>query len=243
LHLQWTKAFNLKHRICLTVLLLFCLNGFAQKVLYQEEHDLKPYYFGITLGMNKTGFHTELDPSFLHQDSIRVAEATSAGGFSLGLSATLHLNNRFELRFNPQLMFTQRDIVYKLRIPDWNGSTEITKAVESVITTFPLHLKFNSDRIGNFRVYMFGGGKVDLDLASNAKSRQADEMIRIRKVDCGIEAGMGFNFYFPSFIFSPEIKISNGLNNLHARNPTLNYSSVLDRIESRMIEFTIHLEG
>ena len=58
-----------------------------------------------------------------------------------------------------------------------------------------------------------------------------------------MEAGVGFNFYFPSFILSPELKFSNGLNNLHDRDQKLNYSRVLEGIQSRMIVFTIHLEG
>ena len=95
-----------------------------------------------------------------------------------------------------------------------------------------------------FLVYdLLAGGKFDIDLASNAKARQAEDMIRITRYDYGIEAGMGFNFYFPSFILSPEIKFSNGLNDLHDRNDALKYSRVLEGIQSRMIMFTIHLEG
>jgi hypothetical protein len=90
---------------------------------------------------------------------------------------------------------------------------------------------------------MLGGGKLDYDLASNAKARKAEDMIKIGKTDYGIEGGLGFNFYFKSFIFSPEIKISNGLGNLHTRDEKLKYSSVLDKIQSRMIVFSIHLEG
>jgi hypothetical protein len=68
-------------------------------------------------------------------------------------------------------------------------------------------------------------------------------MIKIQKTSYGIEAGMGFNFYRKSVTISPEIKISNGLNDLHSRNPNLQYSRVIDRIQSRMIIFSIHLEG
>ena len=121
--------------------------------------------------------------------------------------------------------------------------TDVTKRIESVIVSFPLQVKFNSDRIGNFRVYMLGGGKVDFDLASNARARKAEELVKIEKLDYGIEGGVGFNFYFKSFIFSPEIKISNGLKNIHSRDVNLKYSSVLDKIQSRMIVFSIHLEG
>jgi hypothetical protein len=90
---------------------------------------------------------------------------------------------------------------------------------------------------------MLGGGKVDLDLASNAQKRKADDQVKIKKLSYGIEAGMGFNFYRKSVTITPEIKISNGLNNLHERNPNLQYSRVLDGIRSRMIIFTLHLEG
>jgi hypothetical protein len=90
---------------------------------------------------------------------------------------------------------------------------------------------------------MLGGGKLDYDLASNAKKRKAEDQVRINKISYGIEGGMGFNFYRKSVTISPEIKISNGLNNLHDRNEKLNYSRVIDRIQSRMIVFTLHLEG
>ena len=244
LYLQRTKANHLKHR-ALILVGLFCISfsSFGQKVLFQEEHDYKPFYFGIALGISKATFHTHLHPSFLEQDSIYVAEPLNNGGFNLGLSATVKLSNRFELRFNPQLMFTERNIYYRLKYKDIDYGYEVNKKVESVITSFPLHFKFNSDRIGNFRVYMLAGGKADIDLASNAKARRADDMVRINRFDYGIEAGVGFNFYFPSFILSPELKFSNGLSNLHDRNDKLNYSRVLENIQSRMIVFTIHLEG
>jgi hypothetical protein len=90
---------------------------------------------------------------------------------------------------------------------------------------------------------MMGGVKADIDLASNAQARKAEDLVKINKYDYGIEAGVGFNFYFQSFIFSPEIKISNGLGNIHSRDANLKFSNVFDRIQSRMIFFVIHLEG
>lgn len=237
--LQWKKVFKLKFVIGLCLLTSTAL---AQKEIFLEEHDSKPFYFGISLGLNRAFFHADLHTNFLQQDSVMTAEPVASGGFNLGLSATARLSNRFALRFNPQLIFLDRTIRYTLLYPDLDGYN-IDKKVESVITTFPLQVKFNSDRIGNFRVYMLGGGKVDIDLASNAQARRAEDMIKIQRFDYGIEAGLGFNFYHKSFILSPEIKISNGLQNLHSRNEDLKYSRALDQINSRMIMFTIHLEG
>jgi hypothetical protein len=218
---------------------------FAQeRELYLTDHDSKPYYFGITLGANVSSFHIEHHPRFLQYDSVYTVNPEYSAGFQLGLLATARLSNRFELRFNPMLLFTDRGLTYKLKYTDlFEQSDSVTKKIESVITTFPLQIKFFSDRIGNFRVYMLAGVKADIDLASNARAKRADELVKIQKYDYGIEAGIGFNFYFPSFILSPEIKFSNGLKNIHSRDENLKYSNVLDRITSRMIVFCIHLEG
>lgn len=209
------------------------------------EHDSKPYYFGITIGGNSARFHTNAHPVFLQNDSVLVAEPENTGGASLGLSGTLRLSNRFQLRFNPQLFFVDRSIRYKLSYPDpaSYNETEVSKKVESVTMSFPVHVKFQSDRIGNFRVYTLAGVKADIDMASNARAKRAEELVKIEKHDWGPEFGIGFNFYFPTFIFSPEIKISNGSRNIHARDENLRFSNVFDRIQSRMIVFSIHLEG
>ena len=248
LHLRRTKAF-IKIR---TVSLLLCGGlllsqfSFAQYgrvEMNRTDQDSKPYYFGMSIGINLARFQTELHPVFLQSDSVYVAEPTNSGGITLGFQATARLSDRFQLRFNPQLMFVERNISYRLKFPDINGDTAVTKKIESIIVAFPFQLKFQSDRIGNFRVYTLLGIKADIDMASNARAKKAEDLVKIEKYDFGPEFGIGFNFYFPSFIFSPEIKISNGLRNIHARDANLKFSNVFDKIQSRMIVFTIQLEG
>jgi hypothetical protein len=244
LYLQRTKAKRLKNRLFIFCLLSLCsASSFAQKEIYREEQDNKPYYFGLSLSGVYSRFHIEQHTSFLQQDTVLVVEPVNSPGLSLRLVAGLNLSPRFELRFNPGLIFSDRPLFYKLKYKDIDLGTDVKKSVESIITTFPLSLKFKSDRIGNFRVYMLGGGKIDMDLASNAQKRKADDQVKIKKFSYGLEAGMGFNFYRKSVTITPEIKISNGLNNLHDRNDNLIYSRVIDRITSRMIIFTLHLEG
>ena len=246
LYLHGTK----KIVFTILVFLLLLNNVFAQFSQSQLEinlpdHDSKPYYFGITIAGNSTRFHSHFHPQFLLNDSVLVAEPNNTGGASLGLSGTLRLSNRFQFRFNPQLFFIDRSIRYKLSYPDPASfnETEVSKKVESVIMSFPVHVKFQSDRIGNFRLYTLAGIKGDIDMASNARAKRAEELVKIEKNDWGPEFGVGFNFYFPTFIFSPEIKISNGVRNVHARDENLRFSSVIDRIQTRMIVFSIHLEG
>src|SRR5688500_3444611 len=97
--LQTPRSLPVVRTLCSVLLFLCTLPAAGQKVLHQEEHDLKPYYFGITLGVNRAGLHSHLTPSFLEQDSIQVAEPLHSGGFALGLLATTRLSNRFAFRF------------------------------------------------------------------------------------------------------------------------------------------------
>jgi len=245
LHLHRKKAFTLRTGSFLLfgVFLIVNTSNAQPRDWNLYDHDSKPYYFGITLSTGLTRFQTELHSRFLQDDSVMVAEPGNSAGFGLGLSATMRLSDRVQLRFNPQLMYTSRNILYTLKYPDFDGLTRVDKAIESVTVSFPFQVKLQSDRIGNFRVYMLGGVKGDIDLASNARSKKAEDLVKIRKYDYGVELGLGFNFFFQQFILSPEIKLSNGLPNLHARDQNLIYSSVFDKIQSRMIVLSIHIEG
>ena len=66
-------------------LLLFSFGASAQmgKVeLNMYDHDSKPYYFGITVGVNLARFQTDLHPRFLDYDSVFVAEPVNSGGLT-----------------------------------------------------------------------------------------------------------------------------------------------------------------
>jgi hypothetical protein len=218
----------------------------AQKELYLPDHDDKKYYLGIALIYNNSRFQVSHHPRFLQYDSVMSVNPVNSGGFGLAGMHTYRLSPRFEVRaIFPQFLFSYKDLTYALKYPD--GSKEeqpvMTKRVESILLGLPVHLKFRSDRIGNFRVYMFAGGKIEYDLASNARAKKAEDMIKLKPYDVGVEAGIGFNFYFPVFILSPELKISNGLMNSHSRDESLKFSNVVDRLNSRMIMFSLIFEG
>jgi hypothetical protein len=223
--------------LCLPVQLL------AQQEWNMADHELKRYYFGITLSSNVSRFHLNHSKNFVSSDSVSSVSPASKGGFGLGLLGTLKVFPNLEFRTNPHLIFASRSITYNLKYPKLDEEPIQEKLIESIYVSFPLQVKFNSDRISNFRVYVLGGGKYEYDLASNSQKRKAEDLVKLVKGAFGYEFGFGFNFYFPSFIFSPEIKISNTIPNVHSRDPNLIYSNVIDRMQARMIVFSLHLEG
>ncbi len=87
-----------------------------------------------------------------------------------------------------------------------------------------------------------GGAKFDYDLASTAGARKAEDLIKLNRKDLSVELGLGFHFYFPVFVLTPEIKLSSGLLNLHSRDESLRYSNVIDKINSKMITLSLTVE-
>ncbi len=229
--------------------LLLCLLASSLKVAAQRDylnlpnHDEKFYHLGIALIYNNSHFQVSAHPSFLQNDSLLSVNPLNTGGFGLAGLHTFRLGTHLEFRIIfPQLMFSYKYLTYDLKYPSGEQSTT-TKQMESILLGFPVQLKFLSDRINNFRVYLVGGINYQYDLASNATARKAEDMVKLKPYDLSIEAGIGFQFYFPVFILSPELKISEGIINEHSRDPNLIYSSNIDKLNSRMIVFSLIFEG
>jgi hypothetical protein len=174
-----------------------------------------------------------------------VVESINNTGINLAWLVHLNLSDHFAIRTFPiNLTFSEKAFEYSLKYPDLpGGETPVTiKKVQSISLSFPLQVQFSSDRIDNFKVYTIAGVKADLDLAANAGKKNADDIIKLKKFDYGVEAGLGFHIYFPYFVLTPELKVSWGLSNLHSRNQQLKYSSNIDKINSRMISFSLTVE-
>jgi len=210
------------------------------------DHDEKRIHFGINLGFNRSHFSfTHHDPVFLQQDSIMTIESVNSTGINLAWLVNFKLSEHFAIRTYPvNLTFTEKAFEYGLSKPDPTEGEDFitTKKVQSITLTFPVQLKFQSDRIDNFRVYMMAGGKAEYDLASNAGARKAENLIKLRRFDYGVEAGVGFHFYFQMFVLTPEIKMGWGIGNLHSRDPYLKFSNTIDKISSRTISFSLTVE-
>ena len=233
-----------RKQLLLPVIILFCVTQLsAQKELYRRNHDDLVYYFGLTLGYNYSYLHITKSAKFLQSDSIMSAEPGSSGGIAMGLMATARLSDHFQVRVNPQLIIGgAKYIAFTLGKSKPGESIIQNQVLPATLVSLPIQVKFNSDRIGNFRTYLLGGLKFDTDLSSNSSLRNADDLLKLKRTDFGFEIGMGFNFYLPFVTVSPEIKISNGLSNIHQLDPALKYSNTLDQVLSRMVVFSIHFE-
>ena len=211
-----------------------------ERQLNQEDHDERPYHFGINLGYNESHFNFTHHPRFLQYDSILDVESINNPGINLAWLVNVRMSDHFDLRVHPlDLTFSEKAFLYSQK---YEADSSVTKKVQSITLSFPVNIAFSSDRIGNFKVYTLAGAKFDYDLASNAGASKAEDLIKLNKSDLSVELGLGFHIYFPYFVLSPEIKLSSGITNIHARDPNLKYSNVIDKINSRMVTFSLTVE-
>jgi hypothetical protein len=208
------------------------------------KYDRQVVHFGFILGLNSMNFVVKQNPNIKTYDSVYVVETKPESGFTLGIVSNLHMGNNFDLRFLPGLSFGSRNILYTLKT-HFNGNavnTPFVKKVESSYLEFPLLLKFKSNRYGNFRAYVIGGGRYSLDLASQAKvADQGKQTIKLYRNDYQYELGFGFDLYLEYFKMSPEIKVAWGLRDLLKREDHL-FSQSVDALRSKTIYFSLTFE-
>ena len=237
---------RIKKTISFISFLLITMITQAQHVdLNLPDHDEKAFHFGINLGANRSYYHFAHNPLFQNQDSVLSIESIQSTGINLAWLVNMRLGEHFDLRTYPlNLVFTEKAFQYNLKYPDrfTNEDSITTRKVQGITLALPLQIKFSSERINNFKVYMLGGGKIEYDFAANAGEKNTEKQIKLNKIDYGMEAGIGFHFYFPVFVLSPEIKMGWGFKNVHSRDANLKFSNVIDDIKSRTITFSLIVE-
>jgi hypothetical protein len=230
--------------LCGPLLMGLGVSAQLRDALNLPDHDSKQYYLGIGFMYTNSHLQVSSHPKFLQSDSILYVNPLNSGGFGVSGMFTFRLADHLEVRFAfPEFIFASNSLSYHVNHPPNGEDTMATKQIQSLLLGFPLHVKFLSDRINNFRVYMLGGINYQYDLASNSSARKAENLVKLTPSDLSVELGLGFQFYFPVFILSPELKFSEGIKNVHSRDPSLQYSNVIDKLKTRMIVFSLIFEG
>ncbi len=239
----------LRNKIALIITLAIVLPKFGhaqrEREINSPDHDDQKFHFGISLGMNRSHYGIVHSSRFLEFDSVNVIESVNSTGINLAGLVNMRINEHLDVRTYPlNLVFTEKVFQYTLKTPDRiKGEDSVTsKKVQGITMSLPFHLKFSSDRINNFKVFIIAGGRLDYDLAANAGKKNNDEALTLQKLDYAAEAGIGFHFYFPVFVLTPEIKITYGLRNVLSNDTRYKYANTIDQINARAITFSLTVE-
>jgi len=227
----------------IVILLLFTQITLAQgrmfgkdPIINQENWNKQRVHWGYYLGFNSLDF--KFDYLSLTED----VEVKTTTGFNVGIIGNLRLTEYFDLRFEPGLYITQRNLTY----PNIVDEDDKLREVKSTYIFFPLLIKYSALRTGNVRPYVVGGVSRALNLGSNAKSTDDNynDRFRMTKWTNFAEVGFGIDIYTDYFIFSPSIRGVFGLNDelIRDNTPGSPWTGNIDSMKTRgfFINFAFH---
>ena len=169
-----------------------------------DNLDQKFLSWGYFLGFNQYDFKFEYEENL---DDILV---DNTFGFHLGLIGDMRINNYMNLRLEPGVFFTTRNLMYNpsyFEGVDFNDS-DLLREVKSTYIHIPLLLKVSTKRINNFKPFIVGGFSTALNLSSNQDNPDDNSAgeFRMKKNMYFYEIGFGIDLYLLYFKFTPSIR-------------------------------------
>lgn len=236
------QAFDIGHKLTLhrgKIILLIILTGLSftssgQRFKWARQHnpnyDSRLISYGFMIGIHTSAYQVTYADQFVTSqfDTVNSVMAEFAPGFSLGFLVNHRVNEFLDLRIMPKAGF----YTHTLRYTYTDESTD-EQFVESTHVELPLLLKYKSMRRGNVRMYMIGGITPGLELSGKNEIKSSSGL-DIRKSNIQLEGGLGFDFYFPLFKFSQEIRFARGIMNVLGDDTSV-YSDPLKRLNTNTI--------
>ena len=163
-------------------------------------------HYGYFIGTNSYDFKFEYENNY-YSSKNKDIEVISNTGFNVGLVGDLRINKFINLRVEPGLYYSKRDLIYP-EFSQFNNKDDQLREVKSTYIHLPLIIKISAERINNFRPFILGGISTDFNLSSNHKNTDDNfsNVFRTEKQNINYELGFGFDFYLFYFKFSPSIR-------------------------------------
>jgi len=240
--------------ILIISLLLSTLTVFSQTERPRNltSFDFKRIHFGFTVGLNlmDMGFTRNYEAEeFLYADLSQLQP-----GFQVSIVSDLRLSENWNLRFLPGISFGSREIWFydytdgvvgdPVEIPHVDNPTPLGPA----FLDFPLHFKYRSKRVNNYRPYVVGGLNFRYDMSAKKPGvydQDSDEYMKFKRGDLYFEFGFGLDNYLKYFKFSPEIKLAVGLMNMidpEGRTGNPQFANSISFARSYIIMLNFHFE-
>ena len=205
-----------------------------------DNIDQKFLSFGYTIGFNQYDF------KFDYNEDLKDILVDQTFGFHLGLIGDMRINNFMNLRLEPGVFFTTRNLRYDESYfagMEFNDS-DLLREVKSTYIHVPLLLKISTKRINNFKPFIVGGLSTALNLSSNEENPDDNSagQFRMKKGTFFYELGFGIDLYLLYFKFTPSIRGVFALNDEVVRDadPNSPWTGNIAKMQTRgiFINFT-----
>jgi len=226
----------MKKLFFIIVILLLAESANAQwfskeRILNRENEDKRTISWGYFLGFNSYDYNFDYYEQTLGDDTD--IQVNGEIGFNVGLLGNLRINNYLDLRLEPGLSFTKRNLTF----PGFEESKDYLREVKATYIHIPLLLKVSTKRMNNFKPFIIGGISTSFNLASNEGNPEDNETGKFRAVSNSLnyELGFGIDFYLFYFKFTPSIRGVFGMNNelVPDNNPNSPWTSNIEKMSSR----------
>lgn len=246
----------MKNIVCAILSILMGVSAVAQDRTVQNRPytDLRPFHFGILVGTHAQ----DLEFACVGPQTVTLSDGTTQTytittdqdrydyGFQVGVLGEARLNTYCSFRLAPTLYFGSRHVSFHnagTEVPD--SMTSRTQNLKSVYISCSMDMIFASKRCGNHRPYVMAGLSPVVNL-----SGKSDDIIKLKRYDVYLEAGLGCDFYLPFFKLRPELKfmfgLANSLDTGHAarlQDPTARvFANSVNKARSKMIALTFYFE-
>lgn len=236
---------NTFYIVITVLLLLFFSNSVSaqsyRKVQNQPNADQRLYHFGLFVGLHaqdmalKNTGHTSPDGEVWFGDI-----PSYSPGVTVGIMADRYLSQYFNLRVSPALHIGEKKYLFR----EQSTGKKYNITTKNNYISVPIHLKFSGSRIHNARPYLLAGPYVNMSL-----NNDKDKAIRMKKMDYGLEFGIGCNIYLPLFKLCPELRFTLGLADLVDTDKSditdldiMKYRDALGSGKTRMISLIFNFE-
>ena len=236
----------MKRFLFIFIALFLCCSGVLaqehitkKKVLHYQRVDDKAIHFGFCLGLNVMDFSIDHALDHYRVDSLLGNVTRLSPGFQIQAVSVARLTDNLEVRFLPGVAFGQREMMF-YRNDKIYGTPQ---KLESSYIELPLLLKYKSNRVNNLRGFLVGGFNPRFDLAKTYREEE-DIYMDLKLNNLCYELGGGFDFYFPYFKLSIELRGSWGMfDSLKRRNtPHPEYQNSVERLRSSMYMISFYIE-
>lgn len=225
--------------------LLLAVNGAQAQGLFNKERianlpdfDNKFLTWGYFLGFNSYDFKIDLKEQYADNNTDILVKPSI--GFNVGLIGDMRLNEYMNLRLEPGLYFTQRDLTF----PNLAEPKDYLREVKSTYLHIPLLLKISTKRLNNFKPFIVGGVSASYNLSSEEKNPEDNLQgtFRMTKLTNYYELGFGIDFYLYYFKFTPSIRGVFAMSNevVADNDPNSPWTGNIDQLSTRgvFINFT-----
>jgi hypothetical protein len=200
-----------------------------ERILNNENFDKARWSWGYFLGFNSYDFKIE----YINETGEPDIEVQTAPGFNVGLIGNLRINDYLDLRLEPGLYYTERNLIY----PGFEEERDFLRETKSTYIHIPLLLKVSTKRLNNFKPFIVGGISTSVNLTSNEQNPEDNSVGRFRmtKDTYYYELGFGIDFYLFYFKFTPSIRGVFALNDelIRDESPNSPYTSNINKLMSR----------